>query len=189
MKQTIEFKSEDSPTVLFACGECGHLWSPEIFMGGDVAQAKTMADACCLPVGCSLCGDACSKPYTKCEGCMREGERQRLARVFDNATKCADFTGAIYDPYGERFYASVDDMLDDEELPPYVHPCHEETPRLDLKQILEDAEEQLELEEGFEVQWVAEGDLARAVKAFNDEQLHRVWHPDMKRVIDLKDAR
>ena len=177
----IKFESKDSPMKVWACGKCGKL-----------PGTKALAEVCCN-ASCATCGDAVKSPYTRCEGCMRDAERQRLARVFERAEKICDYEGPVYDPYFERYFndtGAMEDWLADEEAPrsPYVHACTTSKPSIDFNDVIEQAEWAMEMDEDFEFDWQGLDELKLEIQMFNEAQTQVMWFMDYKRVIDLTGA-
>lgn len=187
----IEFKSEEASHVIYQCSSCSRIYTSVKGDEESKARSHIQAEVCCGPSPCKECHAPARKGYLLCEGCLRDKERMRLARIFENAEKHPHYQGPVYDPYSERFFSDMDCMLDDyensgEPLPPYVHVCSMETPKLDLRTIIDNAEDVLELEHGFEVDWVGEAELASAIDEFNKKQTTNLWYPDMNKVVAVE---
>jgi predicted RNase H-like HicB family nuclease len=183
----IKFTSEDNPEVLWACGKCGVLYTSM----QDKETAEEKAAGCCAPNICE-CGAECRRFRLSCDACSDRKHRLFLYARYKDAEKLspADWEGPVYDPHGDRYYRSLEDMMEDLEsdgatAPLYVHPCTETAPSLDLSSILDDAAENLELEESEELVWEGVEVLEQAVKTFNEAQTYRVWYPMLSQVIDL----
>lgn len=173
----ITFRSPDSPTVLYACGACGRLHSPEIFAGRDTDAARKMAEQCCVPRPCPGCGALPQSPHLKCAGCRDADARSRL----ESLPVVDDHQGPVYDPGTERYFASLDDFLDEPTGSRRLHPCTVQLVSLDLGPALDDAAENYALDD---MHWDWEGldELQAAVDEFNAAQRQEVWTPDTSRV-------
>lgn len=175
---------------IYVCGECKLIYSRGYIVGETSFDA---ADRCCRPVSCGRChGPVTRKNWTMCDDCVKAKERERLERIFEQAEKVEGWDGPVYDEFGSRYFYSIDELLDhyeDESLPKWVFCCDIQRPHFDLDGFLEQAEENMELEDGIEVDWQGLDELRRAVAEFNDKQTQSLWYPDNKRVVDLRARR
>lgn len=62
---------------LFACGKCGVLQSKLKFCGADDAYAASIAEECCSPRECSVCGLNIERFRTMCSACAESDENGR----------------------------------------------------------------------------------------------------------------
>lgn len=117
--KVIEFRSEQSPTVIYACGLCG-------FTTKDEASAER----CCL---CARCKKPVEVRFgTMCTSCTAEDWRikkeRRRAKAMERPV--VDTDGPVFVADNEHFYESADaaaEALYDDGIEPTLalaHPCH-----------------------------------------------------------------
>lgn len=192
-KPTLELAVKGrAETALYACGDCGKVWSPRIYAcRDDLAHeaARRSADECCAPRYCA-CGVEVDVAWSACAPC-------RLSKKLQSCTIVIDYTGPVEaDGYeggwGEGYFAGVPDLIGackdyEVEPPAYCHPCNSVPLQLDLNQILESACDDQHEHAGDQI--VGAEELAKAVDAFNAAQTCVSYYPDRSRVIVLDQAK
>jgi DNA-directed RNA polymerase subunit RPC12/RpoP len=186
---------DSTETALYACGECGKIYSPAIYMApADRAHkaAREMAENCCKPKACEDCGAELAHNYymTVCRSCS---ERRQVRR----ATAIPDYYGWIqqdgpHGPYGDGYWPDLDEYLqacEDSEVEPepYVWCCTATRFKLDAGQILEAA-----LEEHYEDAYedVIDGEeLEEFIKRWNAKQTLVTYYVDHTRLVVIDQAR
>lgn len=185
----LTFKGGDK-VLFYACGSCGKLYSPNIYLCREVEQraaARRAAKECCATRHCA-CGVEIEKYWTACATCR---ERHMLER----ATVITDYIGPVQSDHvemsewGDGYSSNVDAMREYcyGDLPAYCWPCKASPLRLDLDSILESACD--DQHEGAADQIVGVDDLGKAIDAFNDAQTCITYYPDHTRVIVLDQER
>lgn len=187
------FRGEDA-TKLYACGNCGLVYSPKIYAArDDVAHehAQRAAEDCCAPRHCA-CGVEIEKHWTACAGCR---ERNKLARA--TVVPQAEYSGPVYlDGYtgswGEGYSESVGDFLGscedyDEPEPAYCHPCTSQKLEIDAESILEHALEEMHEDAADLV--VDDQELLEFIEGWNKKQTCVTYYADTDRVIVLDQGR
>lgn len=107
MKPTLELVLKDgdqSKVVAVACGKC-HL----------VARDKSMAERCCMPLTCDMCGtETKERGWIRCAECRAKVRAEKDRERYKKATKVAladyDFDHVCVD--GEEYTRSVETVLD-----------------------------------------------------------------------------
>jgi hypothetical protein len=189
MTEPIEFRSPDSTTVLYTCGDCGTLYTPMIFGDGG---ARVQANLCCTPKTC-VCGNECASHYAKCRDCLAKAKIEKTERLIATASHVEADTwfGPIYDPEEDEFYSSLGDLYDllmDDELPRFVHPCSVVSPTINLAQVLESIEEEIDIGDTLDhISWQGVEDLEEHVRKFNGKQTYKIWEPRFSSVIMIGD--
>ncbi|WP_180897146.1 hypothetical protein [Martelella soudanensis] len=179
----LAFIGEEKP-VLFACGECGLVYSPKRD-GGDTA-ALTKAEQCCQPRLCD-CGNPLDPYWSKCADCRNEATRQKTIETLRAAEviPAAAYNDAVYTPdhdgdWGDGYSSCVDAFLEYAD-PVYCHPCTPTPLALDVETILEHATE--EMHEDARSQVIDEKGLATFLADWNEKQTATTWYPDFSKVI------
>lgn len=155
--------------------------------------SETLAEQCCRPYKCSVCGVEVDRYHTMCRACQDARCAEKEREWFDKAEKLTSWPGPVFVPQTDRYHASVEEYLDyaDEEqiaAGGYLWAC-ESTPvcTLDIGRIIEDATQ--EAYEDFNPDDLdGQTELKTALDAFNDLNKGRVmWEPDYTKAILLKD--
>lgn len=175
---------------IWACGECGVLYTP----WGQGDEPRKRAAACCKQQYCA-CGQKIERGYTgpKCSPCNSfDRETARLAK----ATEIEAFDGPVYDDHRDKYWTDlgdfedwVQDQIDDDErdnLPEWIYPCETKAfAKLDATSLIEnyvhdehhdDAFDSIEDLDGFQKfldEWCA-------------KQTLQSWSPDFARKISVE---
>lgn len=186
------FRGEDK-TALYACGECGKVFSPKAYITKDDVSrstARRAAEECCAPRHCA-CGEQIEKYLTACHRC-RERSKLRKAQVID----ASGYTGPVYaehsGSWGEGYSADVDDLIEwcdscGKETPAYCHPCTSMPLCLNADSILEMAVD--DMHEDAVDQIEAADELVQFIERWNAKQTCIAYFADTKRVIVLDQER
>lgn len=188
----LTFKGEDQ-TVLYACGECGRLSSPAIYMAKpDVqhATARRMAEECCAPRKCE-CGAEIEKHWTACSAC-RERKMLNKATLIDMATHDGPVSAESEGDWGDGYSSSIEAMIEachehGEPVPAYCHPCHEQHLRLDPDSLLENAVDGMHEDAGDQIE--AADELSDFIAGWNAKQRCVSYYADRSRVIVIDQKR
>lgn len=188
----LTFKGESAPQ-LYACGACGHCYSPKIYAAPESeghTAARNAAEYCCKPKYCE-CGVQVEGPWLACPDCR---ERNMLARaaVIDAGTYNGPVSAACSGEWGEGYSSCIDAMIETcqdagEAIPAYCHPCSAQHLRLDPDSLLEIAVD--DMHEGAEDQIVDAKELVDFITAWNEKQYCVSYFEDRKRVIILDQER
>lgn len=185
----LTFRGEDE-AVLYACGECGRVFSPKIYACTDERahhEARRAAEECCAPRYCA-CGVEIEKPWTACATCRERHSLERAAIV-------TDYTGPVQSDqvsgseWGDGYSSNVAELLEycDGDKPAYCWPCIASPLRLDLDNILERACDDQHEDASDEI--VGADALGKAIDAFNAAQTCVTYYLDRTSVIVLDQER
>lgn len=179
---------EDDPDrkpLLYACGRCGSLHSPRIYLAKDEAahDAARMAAEDCYECKthneCKHCGAECPKGWLACESCRFQTKLDAAVEIDDDGGPYCAFNG---DTYYHELEEARDAGLE------WVSPCHVTYPKIDadnvLENLLDDMHEDASVDDMDAVEPFYE-----AVKAFNAAQTTQSWFGDDKRKINVAKAR
>lgn len=136
------------------CGTCKMLWAASTFGGGESAatEAHNLAEACCKPRHCEVCGTETNRHWTLCSACLRKKEQAREGERVEGATPmtyeqfCAEIPDAMLcvSEIDDGFYEDLEGLAEHlaysdgtAQVPEYVWPTKPETLRLDADDILE----------------------------------------------------
>jgi hypothetical protein len=174
----------DSKPQLYACGKCGTVHSPRIYLARDEVAHETARKAaedcydCRTHNECSYCGADCPKGWTACEPC-------RFARKLEVAVEVPDDGGPYCAFGGDTYYTEIEAAADDGLE--WVSPCHVTYPKIDgegvLESLLDDMREDASVDDLDGVE-----PFLAAVRAFNEAQQCQSWFGDDKRKIRIPDA-
>lgn len=189
------FRGEDQ-TKLFACGECGGVYSPRAY-GDEGARAK--AEQCCGPHLC-LCGNEIYDRYRiKCTACLFADARAKEIETLRKATVIeptghgeAVFCDGAFGDWEDGYSSSVDALIEayedeGEPLPAYCHPCTPQYLQLDADIILERAV--ADMHEDAADQIVDANSVYAFCDEWNKKQTSATWYPDNSRIIILDETR
>lgn len=178
-------------TILYACGECGRIASPGIYLTNaetSHAAARRAAEECCKPYHCSDCGAAVDRYRTRCGTCFRRARLQKATQIEPH-----HHTGPVFHPdydgdWGEGFSSSIQVLLDychDEDLEPpaYVHPCTARPLRIDVEDLFEQLTD--ERHETAADGIIAARELEEFIGAWNEKQTYHDYVEDHTTVIVL----
>lgn len=161
---------------LYACGKCGALAWPRIYMAPEDrahAAAIDMAERCCAPRFCEDCGGVVSKNFTVCAPCREKRMLRKAERV--------EWDGDCMVAEGETFAAEPSEL----EGAAYCHPCTFTPLTLDLEDLIASSADQHHDDIYDSIQCEELAAVERAIDAFNKAQPSGSWYPDTKRVIVL----
>lgn len=194
----IEFRSEQSPMVLYACGTCRQLTPPMrvLTKSGGMADddGRERALSCCV---CPTCGHARGKTYTLCDTCRDAAWKAKaatdrakaMALPAEDATTWADpvyveDTDTYYEGAREAWEAEVwdrerpaDDVL--------VRPC--DVRKQAAPDLAEHVEECWYLDTGLDHSSVSRkaSDALAAAQAVLEAERPEVWEPILTRRLAL----
>jgi len=101
--------------LLYACGKCGQIQSPRIYVCTDEVAHETARKAaedcynCRTHNICKECGDQCEKGWLACDKCRRKKKFEETQKVsLDGVEECFGFDSG-------NFYHSPEDAADDGE--------------------------------------------------------------------------
>lgn len=158
---------------LFACGKCGVLQSKLKFCGADDAYAASIAEECCSPRECSVCGLNIERFRTMCSACAETAKFNKAEKITEN-----NWDGPV--EYNEQFFGdvheameSIDDLCENpEDRPHYVNACDKiKGFSFDPGHIEEGLLE--EMEDGFEIEGIEE--IYKFAEKWNSEQTQEYW--------------
>ena len=192
MNQKPLFFSGDPTPVAYACGKCGR-----------IDASESTAERCCL---CHVC-HAVEAPYWNgaCAGCKAAIDAKtaadQQAKLLSVLRKATRLTEAEYDGPGcsdvegdkDRYHETSGDWLDwlghgngADARQPFLFACHVEPVTLDVQEVLDAAEENQEVWDGFK--WADLEELEEFVATWNERQPD-IWRVDSTRVIVLDAVR
>lgn len=124
---------------IFTCEKCGKKYLNE-----------KVADKCCAPYHCSVCGCETPKYILKCDSCRDKEQYEKAHKLTlkEYEEKFPDHM--LYD--GDRFFYDIDELIDhytdnDAPIPDYVYGTQIEYGTLDTSEILAHIEEELDCED------------------------------------------
>jgi len=173
----------DKKPLLYACGKCGSVHSPNIYAcGSELAHqtAKAAAKDCynCKENDVCACGAECPKYWTSCYQCQYKRKLEAAEEVPDDGGPYCALDGNTY--YQDLEYARDDDCE-------WVSPCTVTYPKIDAENILDslisDMHEDADI---YDLNGVEE--FMAAVEAFNKAQTTQTWWSDSKRKINVAKA-
>ena len=203
----LTFRGENE-TRLYACGKCGHCYSPLIYGGrSDVVHqaARDAAERCCVPPTCSVCGIEVQRPWTMCAKHREQAKLRRAVPIPAKDWHDPVFSDEVSGDWGEGYSSDIDALLEcaaDENVwnamdenkcvpafipPVYSWPCKSDPLRIDPHSVLEHAVE--DHHEDACDQIVDYADFVTFVEAWNAKQICKSWYPDYSRVVVLDEAR
>lgn len=198
-----EHANRDPQPLLYACGQCGVVWSPKMFVAPDEKAQEAafdLAERCCKVVLCD-CGEPVMKHRTACAACIQKEHLVREQNRIDKATQytvatCPPNTPLLYndddyhydlDSLLERL---TDDDVEDECFPLVAWLCEKKTPQLDIDHIREAFEESLELGENCELDSVTVDfdEFVEFVAKWNAKQEAKLWMPTTNQCVLIQRA-
>jgi hypothetical protein len=145
---------------------------------------KDLADICCKPGKCNICGKEVKPYYTRCDECYAKIRYEKANKI-----KYSDYKlEYLYDDRYDKYFRDYEELLefyelnDDNEIPKWVWGCIEHPFKIDIRSALENAEEQMY--EDFDDIVDAE-ELHKFIETWNDKQTAKSYSPDYKTVILL----
>jgi len=187
MPEVIVLVAKDDPAckpLLYACGKCGSVHSPSIYLARKEVQHETARKAaedcysCRTHNECDTCGCETPKGWLRCNDCRYRVRLDAAEEVPDNGGPYCAFDG---DTYYQDLEEAADAGLE------WVSPCHITYPRIDADSVLDNL-----LSDMFEDASIDDLDAVEpfiaAVKAFNDAQRCQTWFGDSKRKIRVPRA-
>lgn len=170
--------SEQKP-LLYACGKCGAVHSPSIYLAKPEVQHATAMEAardcynCRTHNHCKYCGEECHKGTLACHDCFINARIEQAVEVADD--------GGPYFGFGDdQIYHDMDEARDAGHE--WVRPCTVTYPRIDPDTIFENLTEEM-FEDAGEDDLVGTVELAAAIKRFNEAQTTPTYWADEKRKI------
>lgn len=169
----------DRKPLLYACGKCGSVHSPRIYLAPDDIAHETARKAaedcynCKTHNECRYCGAECHKGWLACGAC-------RYEKALESAVEVPDTGGPYCEFDGDTCYSHLDEARDDG--CEWVSPCEITYPRIDpdtvLDSLLSDMHEDASVDD-----LDAVDALYEAIEAFNKAQKTQSWWGDNKRKI------
>lgn len=142
-----------------------------------VAMTKELAESCCKPNKCQMCGNDSEGHWLVCEPCRKAKEVAKEAELFEKAEKVTEYAGFVFAEsigFNDGYFETVDELLGylyDEETeaenwPEYCWATEGSPPDIyTIEDIIEHALE--EMHEGFNGdQFTGCEQLSRALKKF-----------------------
>ncbi|MGM4906296.1 hypothetical protein AB8B21_05535 [Tardiphaga sp. 866_E4_N2_1] len=182
----VKASDPDQKPVLFACGKCGHLYSPRIYACKEEIALQTARDAatdcynCKTHSSCQHCGAQCEKLWTACEACRRAKRLASAKQVpHGEIEECFGFDGG-------EFYRSPVDAADDGEDWVYASTFRTfsiDGERLD-ESILDDHHEDASIDD-----LVGHAELWAAIEKFNAAQTSGSFDQDQFRIANVAKLR
>ena len=174
--------SADDPEkrpLLYACGKCGAVHSPSIYLASKERQHEVAREAaedcysCRTHDECGTCGRRTPKGWTRCETCQFNARLEAAVEVPDDGGPYCAFDG---DTYYTEIEQAADAGLE------WVSPCHVTYPKIDADSVLEGLPD--DMHEDVSVDDLDATDaFVTAVAAFNEAQRCQSWFGDVKRKI------
>lgn len=180
MNATELFHADGNSSGIFYCSECKR-----------VAHSKQLAEQCCTPPVCRICGKETSQKYRLiCRPCKIIKDENKEAARFEKAEKITSWDGPVFldgAGYNEGYFpdfAELADWIDGEEseLPRYyvwtcisLPICH-----LNCDKIIENATQDA-YEDWDTDSLMGVDELRSAMEAFNAKNASQVyWEPNYK---------
>lgn len=138
----LTFKGDDK-TVLYACGKCGRIASPGIYLANEEkrhAAARRAAEECCQPYHCSDCGIETERYYTRCRTCHTRKQLQKATQIEPDHYTGPVCSDANSGGWGDGYSSSIEDLLDicrdeGQEPPAYVFACEARPLAIDIENL------------------------------------------------------
>lgn len=171
----------ESKPLLYACGSCGSIHSPTIYLAKKEVQHATALEAavncynCRTHNVCQYCGEQCDKGWTACDPC-------RLAKKLEAAVEVPDNGGPYFGFDDDQIYFGIDEARDAGHE--WVHPCTETYPHIDPDDILENLTSDM-FEDASVDDLDGVNEFYAAVEKFNDAQKAVTYWADEKRKIKV----
>lgn len=177
----------------FYCQQC-----MRIHTHPSAETARGLADDCCKPYMCQVCGVEVQRYHSRCDACAEESRQQEfMQRIMRTACVHPDqYDGPVYEEQTGRYYFSYDEYIEEIEDRRFDYPAAQPQPVFAvrfvkpqiswayLKEcIIERLGEDYGNEDG-EVNF--KGDLSgisRAVAQFNNRQEETIWMVNDARVV------
>lgn len=171
----------DKKPLLYACGGCGSVHSPNIYLAREEVRHETALTAardcynCKTHNECKYCGSECPKGWLACDPC-------RFQKKLDAAVEVPDNGGPYCKFDGDTYYDSLEEAADDG--CEWVSPCNITYPQIDADSVLENLLDNMH-EDASTDDLDAVDAFYAAVEAFNKAQKTRSWWGDDKRKIKV----
>ena len=170
--------------MAYACGECSAIF---------LAANKDVAESCCAPTCCRVCGVETQKPYTVCD---RHLELSRISKAKIIAAKDFDcdavYSDRVDGEWGGGYSSGIQEALEscewsDSKPPAYVFGCHPTIFQIDPLVVVENQmynhhEDAIEQVVDFE-------DLTEFLKQWNAKQTLVSYHPDYSQIVVIDQER
>ena len=149
-----------------------------------VSTDKNIAERCCKPGKCRVCGKELEPYYLLCESCRNKEnyEKAEKIKISDYKIEC------IFDPNYDKYFRDKEELEDfyeceeNYELPEWVWGCEETPFEIDIDSAIENAEESMY--EDFD-DIVDEKELRDFIKVWNNKQTAKAYYPDRKTIVLL----
>ena len=156
----IQLRANGAPVNVWMCQACGRVY---------MEKTAYISERCCICTECGKCtyvpgGNNFIKDW--CKACESKANDRYYANRMAKAIELTDYKGPVV--HGDRYFGSVDEMIDDlepDEIPEWVHTCDVIHPTLDADSIIQNLLENIDTEEPLELE--GEDDFVKAVEAFN----------------------
>lgn len=165
--------------LLYACGKCGSVHSPSIYLAHEEVKHATALEAardcynCKTHNTCNYCSAECPKGWTACDTCRCQRKLDAAVEVPDDGGPYCAFDGDIYFTEMEQ---ATDAGLE------WVSPCEITYPKIDAISVLENLLDEMH-EDASVDDMDGVDEFFAAVEAFNKAQRTQSWFGDVKRKI------
>lgn len=154
------FTKDGSQTGIHYCVKCKKVYT-----------SHEEAEKCCQPILCS-CGNIVKQHYTICENCYNKKELLKEQNRFDKARKEDASTYSGWVCYNDKYYANVDDLIEDLEcdgldIPAYVWGCKAtQYCMIDANKAIDNGIQYASEDNNFDIEGIF--DFKSAVEKFNE---------------------
>ncbi|AIT81649.1 hypothetical protein [Novosphingobium pentaromativorans] len=177
----VDANDPDKKPLLYACGKCGSVHSPEIYLARKEVRHATALEAardcynCKTHSNCRHCGVECGKGWTACDKC-------RLEREIERATEVPNDGGPYFGFGDQQMYHEMDDARDAGHE--WVCPTNKQYPRIEAWRVFENLTEDM-FEDASEDDLNGTAELTAAIEAFNEAQTTCTYWADLTRKIKV----
>jgi len=147
-----------------------------------VSSDKGVADRCCQPYNCQVCGKELKPFHTLCDSCFTKDRYEKANRIKYSDYKIECFYDQGYDKYFkdreemEEYY----ELQDNPDIPNWTYACEEIPFQVNIYSAIESAEENMY--EDFD-DIVDQKELEDFVKEWNEKQTAKAYYPDYKNIV------
>lgn len=174
-------RSDGKEVFVYACGKCG-----------TAHRDEPAADQCCRPRLCACGAETGSIGYTACEACRDSNHAGARKKAFEQATKiqAADYKGWLFCECCERFFDSVDDLIDyhcdRNKFPTWAWACTSRRISLDAREIIFS---EIDRQECFDdASDYIPSDITELQSALDavEMEIPPIWEPDYSHVVTFE---
>jgi len=159
---------------VYKCDTCGNLYYNE-----------SSAIECCKINKCTLCGKEISKHKSICDECVKKEQIENATKYTYKEYKEKYPNNYIY--YNENYYNDLEDLLEFNEKDKLENPIYgtyEEIIRIDIKEVINDAEYNSDVED---FQFNNTKELIDFVEEWNKENSRPVYYVNKNIIIDISE--